>query len=360
MAQEPGGESPKPPEGQSISRRGFLRDAALAAGGAAVGGGLVSAFSGRGSEQAGAPQDIIKPDQLTQEQREVLQERVWGGLTHVLQEGLFSKDSLKVETITQISPQKGGLLHQEREAQTRIEGSVRGNSRQAGVHFSINFKEAPVTPEEEVKLDVSTESGEVKHIILGEQKGQVLEIGYFTGENAGDVTRPSPRKGVQIEYPVAMDPESMKKRFEDMVDVLKNHLKIPQDAPFIPGPDFNGLATFINNRTGYGVYINSVKGIDGKSVTFKVNEGLSTEEAPWRDIDLRASGWTYSTILRPPPHQISFQEVLRGTLISLNHSSNKTIWEHNHPMKEAPATEYINNLAKQYLPAEMVGEAKRG
>ena len=145
---------------------------------------------------------------------------------------------------------------------------------------------------------------------------------------------------------VVRNPESMKKRFEDIQAELKRILKIPDNTPFIPEQDFNGLVTFAGNRTGYGLYMESAReGIDGKGVTINMTEGLLTDNLAWTNIARR-----YHNYVRPD--QISFKEILRVALDNLEGQPHSTLLRsfRNVGKDNVHAGEYIRQLGKQYLP----------
>lgn len=287
-----------------------------------------------GPDQGSQPKDNLV-DQLSEEQQRQLQERVWGSLTQVLEEGMFSRNSL---VVVQIDTMPMGKYNR-KPAEVNIQGTLQGNSRQVGINFSINFSEEPDAWGESLQLDQS--------IILGEQRKQVIGIDYFTGENAGDVVRVSNFTSWRI----ARDATEMKQRFDDMGEALKAHLKIPADTSFIPAQDFNGLVTFVNNRPGYGQVIESRGGIDDKAVSFRITDGLLTDPAVWRNITPRAYE-RFSVSLHIDPSKISFKELLKAALISLNDRDNVSYWQKHHPLKDAPAREYLTQLGRQFLPNE--------
>lgn len=319
-----------------ISRRDFVK-VGIGAGLAVLATGInIGVLLNRPKDQEKGKQDNIL-EQLQDEQLKNIKDRTWAGLTEVLDEGLFSKDSLKLDRLRVI---KGSNLQIAKE-EVKIEGSLRGMSRQLGVQFTLNFAKDLDPTGEGLKLDIaSSENTPGSSLLVGERTGQVLKIDYFTGENAGDLSRSS-LGGLAI----VGDPQGMKKRFEDITGMFKKALKIPDDTPFIPEQDFNGLATFISqkHKTGYGLFI-SAREISGKGVTVDVTEGLLVDNVAWKD-----SAYRYRLVAS----KISFKELLRVSLEDLRKDNSYLAGGFRH-VKDAPAAEYITKLGEQYLPDQPI------
>lgn len=310
-----------------ITRREFLKFMGL--GGAAVILGPLVACAPTEQETHNILERFL-PEQL-----QSIKDRTWESLTKVLNEDLFSKESLNLSNFALV---KGNNLQIAKE-EFAIKGVLTGKSRQLGVKFSLNFAKDLNTSGEGIKFDIAeNEDGQSQSVIMGDRMGQGLEIGYFTGENAGDVDRHLMRSGI------VRNPQDMKKRFENVTEMLKNTLKIPQDTPFVPEQDFNGFATFVDqqigyHQIGYGLFLSS-REIDGKSVIIKAREGMLVDNEAWRE-----SSHQYRVV----PSKISFKELVGVALTDLERNSIGLQGGFRY-VKDAPATEHITNLGQQYLP----------
>lgn len=311
---------------EKVDRRTFLRRGLVTA---LALGALPSVLAcGPEGQQ---PQEFANPDQLSPEQTKLLKDRTWQSLTEVLNGDLFSEDSL---TINQINLTKGNNPKIAKE-DINILGTLRGYSRQLGVEFRVTYAKDVTYSQEPLKLDVGGNT-----LTVGEELGKGLKLDYFIGENAGDVLRH------HYYADVVRNPESMKKRFENMQAELKRILIIPDHTPFIPEQDFNGLVTFVNHRIGYGLYMESEKkGIDGKGVTINLTEGLLTNNLAWTNVARRYHNYVRSD-------QISFKEILRVALDNLEGKPHSALLRSfRHVDKDnAHAAEYITKLGEQYLP----------
>lgn len=289
------------------------------------------------------PQDIINPDQLQPEQFKLLKDRTWQSLSEVLNEGFFSQDSLKINQIILTRGHNPKIAGEE----IHIRGSLNGQASedrtsQLGVGFRVTYAKDVAYGQKPLKLNL-----EGNDLTVGEELGKGLSLDYFIGENAGEVLRHP------LYADVVRNPESMKKRFKDMQAELKRILKIPDNTPFIPEEDFNGLVTFVSHRTGYGLYMESAKeGIEGKGVTINMTEGLLTDNLAWTDVTRR-----YHNYVRPD--QISFKEILRVALDNLEGKYIGSLRSFRHVDKDnAHAAEYIRQLGEQYLPNQVSASNK--
>ncbi len=313
MVERDGGDN-----GGGISRRAFLHMLSVAVGVTAVAPGLV------GCEPPAKPNLLSN---LDKEQLQQLRDRIWGGLTEVLNEDRFSRESLQVSAVTVDGHE------------TSIQGTLAGTSKQAGVNFAVNFADLPDAEGNRLQLD--TASGAV---VLGERVKQAIELNYFLGETAGDVRKKQP-----FLLSVAENPEEMKQRFEDITEVLKTHLRISANTPFIPAEDFNGLLTYTSNRTGYGQLIESVGGINEKAVRINVRDGLVTQYGIWEGVRVKGPDGSLSDY-HVRPAGISFKELLRYTLMRVNNQGYENHWEREYKLNPIPAKDYINQLGDQYIP----------
>lgn len=311
---------------ERIGRREFLRRAGLTAGGLTAAAVLAACKVDAGYTRRPA-------ESLTPESQQQLVDKVWGGLTDVLSEDRILKDSLRVSEV------KVG------EWDTVIRGTLRGNSRQIGMNFSLNFSKEPDAAGEVAQLTTENASGKPTPLImLGEQRKQEIELQYFIGNNTGDV-----RAETGSPQHLARNTAQMQQRFEDVVGMLKEQLDIPSATPFIPNEDFNGLLTFASNRTGYGQLIASEEGIDGKTVKVKVRDGLITDKGVWSDVKLSGprGGITHYEV---DPKKISFEEILRISVDRMNDGRQVEFWKNQHKLGQAPARDYITDLGNRFLP----------
>lgn len=311
---------------ERISRREFIKRGVLVVGAAVIAPNLLAGC---------APEAPNMLERLQEEQLKKIKDRTWGSLTEVLNEGLFSKDSLKVDKLTVI----GGSNPKIAKEEIKIEGSLTGNSRQLGVQFSLNFAEGLENTEAGLRMDITDpKTFQSRSIVVGDRMGQKLEISYLTGENAGDVDYPT-RAGV------VRDPQDMKKRFEDITALLKKTVRIPEDTPFVPEPDFNGLATYVSqgHKIAYALFF-SARHIDGKNVTIDLSEGIVGNDEAWRE-----SAHQYRLLAS----KISFKELLAAALRDLG--TNSAVYTGGFRyVKDAPAAEYIRQLGEQYYPNYLV------
>lgn len=321
------------PKPEKMNRRNFLIKAAEWAGGL----GVVSLLSGCYVRHRDSEPKKLTPDTIEYEQLLQASDKVWEGLSEVVNEELFDKSSLR---FTQIDFTERDVV---------IKGTFQGKDPQVGVGFAVDFSDEPDKQGDRLQLD--TEEG-TKY--LGELRYQDLNMRFFMGHNAGDVRKA--KYGVRV---VAYDTEGMRKRFEDVGSLIRRHLRIPDDTPMIPGQDFNGIHTFTSNRPGYGQLVEAPKRglqtrIDEKEVDIRVRDGLIADRSIWVsnarvEISPLIINVTGDLAGNMSPGKVSFAEYLRKHVDSLK--QNGSFWHNNSPSgdKKAPAEEYITRLAGEYL-----------
>lgn len=251
---------------------------------------------------------------------DLLYDESWTILTGVLRDDSFARGSLRLYPWN-VEPFCQGNISAE---EVRMEGTLTGNTKQLGVHFEINFpRSGPNLSAQTFELQL--QSAVLTEGVFGERKDSV-GIGM-------DRTRSSLRMDYHTGEVVSSDDlEKMRQRISNIKDVLKTHLRIPESAIFIPDKHLNGITTFVNHKTGYGLYVTTEGDIHGYTVSVRIVEALLGDEQGWRDVAQK-----YGV----DPKYFSFPAILKGILQDLDRWN----WVMGHlGQPQLPGTEDLNKL----------------